>query len=86
MDRTLSKVQKLKISKKYSTCDSPITTSPPVSLIEIPIKTCQEDDFVKVEFNNVKVNDRSEHEDYEYSLRSSRNRLGCSSSQRLRYP
>ena len=85
MDRTLAKVQKLKISKKYSTCDSPITTSPPVSLIEIPIKTSQEDDFVKFEFNNMKVNERSEHEDYECSLRSSRNRLGCSSSQKLRY-
>ena len=85
MDRTLSKVQKLKISKKYSTCDSPITTSPPVSLIEIPIKTSQEDDFVKVEFNNMKVNDRSDYEDYEHSLRSSRNRLGCSSSQKIRY-
>ena len=84
MDRTLAKVQKLKISKKYSTCDSPITSSPPVSLIEIPFKTNQEDDFVKFESNNMKVNDRCEQEDYEQTVRTSKNRLGCSGSQKIR--
>ena len=84
MDRTLAKVQKLKISKKYSTCDSPITSSPPVSLIEIPFKTNHEDNFVKFESNSMKVNERCEQEDYEQTVRTSQNRLGCSSSQKLR--
>ena len=85
MDRTMANVQKLKITKKYSTCDSPVTSSPPVSLIEIPIKTNQEEDNQYFKFNDMKDNPKCKDEaSSSQSLASSRNRLGFSRSQRNR--
>ena len=85
MDRTISNVQKLKITKKYSTCDSPVTSSPPVSLIEMPFKTHQEDENQYFKFNDMKDNpDGKDETSSSTSLASSRNRLGFSKSQRNR--
>lgn len=85
MDRTMSNVQKLKITKKYSTCDSPVTSSPPVSLIEIPFKTTQEDENVYFNFNDMKDSPKCKEEaSISNSSANSRNRLGFSRSQRNR--
>ena len=43
MDRTLSKVQKHNLSRKHSFPDSSLSSSSPVSLIEIPSLNNQED-------------------------------------------
>ena len=93
MDRTLSNVQKLKISKKYSTYDSPITSSSPVSLIEIPLKRGEENDFekLKTDLSEMKVTTPDENSsihnqnDFDSSATAtSENKLFSSNSQKFR--
>ena len=92
MDRTLSNVQKLKISKKYSTYDSPITSSSPVSLIEIPLKRGEENDFekLKTDLSEMKVTpdeNSSIHNQNDFdssATATSENKLFSSNSQKFR--
>ena len=44
MDRTISKVQKLKTRRKFSLPGSSLVFSPPTSLVEVSSPTNQEDD------------------------------------------
>ena len=58
MDRTLSKVQKLKITKKCSSSGSPtLISSSPSSLIEIPSPSRQDSKFT-YENENSTIDDR----------------------------
>ena len=59
MDRTLSKVQKLKITTKCSSSGSPtLISSSPASLIEIPSPSSQDDTFTYSENSTVDTDDR----------------------------
>ena len=59
MDRTLSKVQKLKITTKCSSSGSPtLISSSPASLIEIPSPSSQDDTFTYSKNSTVDTDDR----------------------------
>ena len=61
MDRTLSKVQKLKITKKCSSSGSPtLISSSPSSLIEIPSPSRQDSKFTYSENSTIDDREKSD--------------------------
>ena len=59
MDRTLSKVQKLKITKKCSSSGSPtLISSSPSSLIESPSPSRQDSKFIYSENSTIDTDDK----------------------------